>query len=1560
MRVDKAGGEWLEIVQLRSTNPQGESPLSWCVPRSQDGEFAEIRDEWWSATFGTFQSGLEKVKGQASVHIDFSAVEWIDPIPLLGILLTAKNFCLRTNSPVFLQLGSRASTTQRRNGFLKFLGQHGFLASLRQVERTYVAFDGHEYLLGDDSLLWAHLSAESLVLTYADSRCLTAKFLSIGDIGRATDREVSAVINPWLEEFRDYGLKPYFEGEAELVDDILHKVRVLLTEIVNNGAEHAYHGAENESLQSFAVYARVRRGADSGQRAKLLAEAIDKENHACPTLRQFHRDNHSSWIELFCVDEGRGLLADLEAWKAHADRELRTKLSRVKSQTNVLHQISQYLFQQPLTRHSRALRTTLTGLQHVRLVLSDGEDFARIYTAGEWAGAMHPWRLRTTAGSYNLRKQTLYSNFDSARGTAWHYCLRLEHSSSQAIDKRFEEWTQVTAADVEQAPVTRTPYKAWRIFDERDLGGGVRYCDWYSEGLNDAHSLWLPGAITKQHVYQWLTSLLSRPSTRDDPTVWLIGDLSREQAQTLKAVLISERFRGKGTPNLEVCVVTSDWHLLCLQRTRADRPFLVKSKEYCHRIARERGAAIFNLLRTHDSRLFWHGLMSNAKSSIGPSFVPEEVVWTRDPNGSPDVVLKGYLDLTQALVDPLRASVAARALRRTWYLYARDAECVAADALLTNLLPREARITLVEGRTIAADEARAQVVVSSIFVTGGTAERATAVGRQAIHLLRHTQFQQGHKAFREGLTSSSRFALNWLEEPVEIKPCPRDELPYERIPGTPYIGRGGPKAIPVRRFERKQPGGDYFERSIYQEPPQQTYDHFLSLGLLKLGHWVYGAHHDLATVNLALAVDRESLDHGPILKWLCTELQHLKGQGTDLVVYPSHAATEKMVQAIKKSGFSGISYDLPQHFVPVHFLGTHTQTAIRIPSLTYDRIQTFLREEATSEKKVVLLDDGALSGKVQRELEQLIRNAGAKSVIHLALITRTGLPLYRRYLLSEYRNTHKYYWRWDVPPLGNARTCPLCRALEQARELARVLWSDQARTEIEMWKTTWNERSVTTHWWRHGLAPARLPESREVTFGKEWSRPSGETRKYRIRHTTSTGLACTVAELVRITSYKDVGLTIAKKPWPQETATAHISWRHAQLEILICQTLLFFDDFDQFELDARFEMIFTTLLEKSEDTDEALERLCCLTLLLTSDRQARAIASNAVERLAKRSSLSLYMLIAFGLLARRGGLSIVDLRNRLTNVLSAHERITAEDHIAAAYALAQGEVNRGTRHALLTLIMLFGDSDTGAHTGFLRKRLTGEIKGGTADIARDLRLAAQAFAEIDPLVLGGATESVLNLEQASRAIEVVINKLDKRLRASQSATTEVGEAYQILFQDTNGIAKRFRSAFLASSQEITEYLRTAIGSEEWRTELARRRSAKGKRWGQSQDTVLPTFRTAVAKHLKGEEIVVFPPVARQMIHDCLLNVWHSDVSYTIDNEPCDMICDVSISDEVLLINLRNHAAGDASKSSRKASESIVSQQLLNNPVTRRFDATSKEMIVTVKLPLVADLGKSNS
>lgn len=1563
--MKKKQAELVSIVSVATGDSgQNKRPV-WHVPSGKGG-YIEIRNDYWSATFGVCQEELSQITTQLMLIVDFSRVCWIDPLPLLSIFIAIKTCCVRTGSSLMLLLGAepRSDDIMVRGGFLKFVSQHGFLSTLRGVQTKIML--GETSYSPEMEALQEKLSSSMYIMAYPDSLCLDARIEPVSSFQREED--VSSITSNWINNVRESRIKGFFEGEPDLLGELIDKIHILLVEIMLNAGEHAYDAKEELSKCYVGIYARLREC--DGQETKLWLKKnnyISDEEKCCPGFSGFDlSSNHSTWLEVFYVDQGRGLLADLELWKEKATEKLSGKLSEIlsniKPTTNKLHEIGKLLFQEPLSRHDREERTMLTGLQYVRHALSDKEDCTGIYTAGEWLGARLPWSPDTIGNPINLGKQKDYIAQDNrvhfSAGTAWHFCLDLEHVLAVKNDQKMSGWDQITSSDVESSNQGKTQYSDWKVFDDRDLGGGVKSRPWRDEKFLEPFYLWLPALVRKNLVYQWYWAILGDKRQQHDKLwVWIIADLSRKDASLFEAVLASAEYKGRRN-NVLVYMVTRDWCIKCFRTITSKVSGLVfdKDEKQTRLAKKDRGAFIFNMLREHDSKFFWEGLPGAGAGRSDSAFICEEIIWERDASNRPSIVLNGYLDLTQALLVPQRLAVARRALERVWYLHANKAECVAADPLLTNLLTREARLSLNESQESNTEQANQQVVVSSVYVTGNTTERAKKAGQSAIHLLRHTQVQ--------GLDTppdSSRYALNWIQGPVEMIKRPENALQYERIPGTPYISRGGPKAAPIRRFFfDKDP--DFFARSFYGKNPQETYNELISFGLLKLGHWVYGSHHDLLTLNLVDCIERKRFYKNTAIEWILRQLKELEKQASVehfkiIMVYSSHSVTEKMVNAIKSLA-SEHDAQLPI-FIPVHFLAPHAQTAIRIPSLTYDRIRHELRDDHKTKTrgKVVLLDDGAVTGKVQREMEQLLRNAGAEEVIHVGLVTRTGLPLYRKYLSGSYKNTHRYYWRWDVPSLGNVRTCPLCRAIAQARELAQRMWSKDAAIEVNEWVRSWEASSVTTHWRRHGLSPGNLPHIRSVTFGKEWL-PGKEPIKYRLNHITSTGLAATVMEIIRTTSYMEVGLKLARDPWGDDYQGDRTKWRDAKLEILICQLLIYLDDFTEQEVQERFRLLLEVMLEPESDNSNPartrqLERLGCLSLLLATERQVKFITRQLWKLFENTQDPGGHLLLIVGILMRRAGNFQEQLKEIPSKELHLETEIKIKALLSTAHFYGQGEEIKGTRHAIFSLILLLGENDSRSHTGFLRKKLIGDLHTDKQDLARDLKTIEQSLREIDQHTLIDTTPSSFDPQIQADTMRGLIDRMEKKNVDFNNLEQEI---YSSIFDTPLSLASSFRDNFITTVKKIGDFLATVITKKEWEEIVQKNLDRNPGRWMEHGSIVLPDVDVSMKSINKPDEVfVIFPPIARNMIRDYLYNVVHSSHRITDNDLYYDMSCSLNIVEDILLITMWNYTDQNGVPQ-KKAAEGVVSVQLIKDPANHKY--YDGKMTVKVQLPLVKHLYRS--
>lgn len=1453
----------------------------------EDG-YPSFRDLQWSATFGSVQSRLAQ-SGFEQVWLSFSELGWADPLPLLGLITSIRGAVEQSDKRLVVDLGS-APTGPRRGAFLRFLAEHWFLRAFWQpgeFGRVSFTFDGRVFATEQEFFQLEHtLERSGYSLTYDKALCLRARVVRVPNESEPPLTEVTKVarVSSCLDEIRDYGLRPLFAARPELIDALVYKLRVILYELFENAVEHAFDGLNGVgAVRYFGVYARVRRHVSESERQSRSNKARSREDAGCPTLNRFNSTSVDDWIELFYYDDGRGLLADIQTWAQRAqdagNNSVAEAIGRIKPSSNKLGEISKHFFGAALSRFGREGRTALTGLQHVGLVLATEHDFARACVAREWIGAVHPWKDNTSPGSVNLGKLNEFRPHSDTRGTAWHFCIRVradevvlpDHWAVLSLELR----QQVTKKSL--PAVDAKQYSEWHIIDERELSEHSRLIDLKNASFKGT-VVWLPGDARKQRVYQWLTALKGR----DDVAQWLIADIPAYQAALIAEVLCYERSR----PAFPIFLITDDWRCanLCEENERKSS----FSSRGARRFLLERCGQLFCALRAHDSELFWDGIPSDPRkdSLEDVPFVYEKVVDWEGSNGS-TATLDGYLELTQALTSPRRSAVCKRAIARTWHLYFPRTRCEAADTLLAGLLPEA---SLIREHNGAAET----TLVSSVLVTGATAERNKTRGYGGtIHLFRHAHVVFEGDLSTVGLVlpqeSETPIALGWMGHPPVLFDPPDGKLPYQRIPGTPFIGRGGPKAIPIRRFEPPEGLGESanaFVTSFYGETPGDMYEHFLRLGILKIGHWRYEGHHDLFTVNLAKAYALERIDQGPLVKWLVDTFQQFRKRGARILIYPSHRVTDHIVRDI-----CGRYPDvLPRHVIPVHFLAQHTQSSIRIPSLTYDRIREVISTEFETEREapVVLFDDGTITGKVAREMEHLIRNAGATRINTVTLINRTGLPLYRKLLMREKAaGQRKHFWRWDVPALGNRRTCPLCRAVEQAKTVANSMPKGAARDRMEEWYLQWELGDVVADWEKHGLSPGGLPKDRPMTFGKEWL-PDRTVLKHEVTHTSTTGLASMVIEVMRTTTYKAVGLKVADDPAGEKEVIPVVDtaiWDRARLEILASQVLLFFDDLDKFELAERLSRILNILFRRLERRE--IDALAGLTILLADSENAELIFRGIVETLRKHSINSLDGKLALGHILGAARIDFVEQREPDQDTTwTADEIATYRENLAyawRAYAQRKNDPANTQRMSILTLVLLLGDTPNTTHCGFLRRRT---VHSGYADLMRvigDLETLEDALQQISPLLYQAAEK--LLFQPASEASR--IGKYVRRLRDVCKEPQEtpgrkevIDELHNDLFGN-EGIASAFQSDFILSGEGLASYLNLEGRHDEVRREWERDVLEKSQsnprvrdRWETSHGFRFPEIVVEMEPEI-GKLTILAPALVRQVLWESMKNVIHS-------------------------------------------------------------------------------------
>ena len=188
------------IISLATSSGHDKMPIWGISPKKND--YIEIRDLYWSATFGICQEKLDEITQPIELVVDFSRICWIDPFPLLGIFIAVKTCCARSKSHLTVLLGKSPQSNSEirlRGGFLKFINHHGFLATLGGINAD-VKLDGEIFAPGDEEL-YKKLDSARYMMAYPDSICLEAIIEPITEFKQ--EEEVTDKVEGWTKRIKE-------------------------------------------------------------------------------------------------------------------------------------------------------------------------------------------------------------------------------------------------------------------------------------------------------------------------------------------------------------------------------------------------------------------------------------------------------------------------------------------------------------------------------------------------------------------------------------------------------------------------------------------------------------------------------------------------------------------------------------------------------------------------------------------------------------------------------------------------------------------------------------------------------------------------------------------------------------------------------------------------------------------------------------------------------------------------------------------------------------------------------------------------------------------------------------------------------------------------------------------------------------------------------------------------------------------------------------------------------------------------------------------------------------
>ncbi|BBB64107.1 hypothetical protein UNDKW_5834 [Undibacterium sp. KW1] len=1081
-----------------------------------------LYDDWIVSHFPTFQKENRRTQ-DTHVFIDFSSCEWVSPLPLLAIATELMSFSLPGRF-IDINLGDGVSSdigAAARARTRKFLLLHGFLDAFTSRKDLCVRFQFDPTDESGESGCWwetganftslkEHIEKSKGDLLYGTTIVLTA---TTWELPSSRDKDLSAKIRMQVARLlrqADSALFK-FKTEARKYRDVtLQRLNQTLLELVENAAEHGYLDSNTGYV---GLYARVRQTESEVASASRRMEMIKS-----PLLGNLLLSEKQHQIEVFVVDVGRGLLADVAAWR-DAD-------SVIYSQQPLRHLGSQ-LFRRPLSRHDRSdiaverQRGSSTGLMHLDRLLGHYNDVTRIVTGHEWIAGPHPrpkgFHADTiSTGGYKAQP-------DAILGTFFHIGI-----SSAEIPRMSEKW--FASDEISNAHIRNSVLKKFSQLSKDATLFQLKnhVIDIRSElGLDSVHSKIIETAkeysetivrvnrVSEKNLiitmlFSWFEGI--GKSTQNNSTLFLC-DLGRFQA--VDVVWVLENFLGKNSrfslknvpDDTKIFLVTED--LCCLQFSVHFKDIGNEKYKVSIDVASNQNELedqlvyVLENLRLRDSETLWKRISELKDKNLANPIIVEDVLW----DISASFILPYYLNFSVLVQDTEAARCVRRALRRLLALFP-DANDHALDSLVGPSL-HDAKKWLVR----PIKETNSQVLVGSLSVSGTTLKRYR--GAPKVHIAGVIDCIQAPYFDLNNNEGDVLHVAALLWDPLFIK-SDRKKSParFRRLGKTAFVEpiRGGYEAVAA-----------VYDENLYKE--------IEFTNLIKLGHWSYGDRHSLLDINAELAIEQSGASESGAIPWISAQLTEICKSRPVVLVFPVDKLAYRLAHHVERriersiNGHDGFSI-LPISFLP-RFAGGMT----RFAPLVFEAAKKLAKPVDKKVPLAVFLNFGFITNRTLRHVVRQLYDAGFDEVRAMGLLNRSSTPVLNIELKRDFETSGNMtipqtYWRWNVPTLGTGNHCFLCSALPALGRLRRVV--DEAHSDLlmplERIGREWLPRDVADFWEEFGLSPLSLSHEFIAELEPIFARIEFENFP-----SNSTTLTARLIEHIRATGDTELPLKVVDK-----------------------------------------------------------------------------------------------------------------------------------------------------------------------------------------------------------------------------------------------------------------------------------------------------------------------------------------------------------------------------------------------------------------------------------------------
>jgi hypothetical protein len=1014
-------------------------------------------------------------------------------------------------------------------------------------------------------------------------------------------------IDRWVKRILFENISPAINDEVPswAQEGLQYRLMTFLCETLRNVFEHA-------ETKFAAVYVRYREGKlgespDTWQRLSLLLER-EENNNIVPLMKlpnvESFPNTRTGFFEVFVIDAGQGLGSHLP-----------------ENKNNPIHKTMLNVFKCGISSKENKL-TEHGGLHLIDKLLTPNKDYLRVRDEDVWWATQLPLKDKHTLDAYGKE----YGNKEM-KGLAW--TARLSWLTQDAINNSLWHEVDVNAREEllniyrynESAKNTRNILNI-PIYDARFPYSFSQKLD---KSINkDTALLFLPSPkLMRSHIQNKIESLFNEIPSIGENFSLVIGDIPSEEATTyVAAINNAHKFKGTIFQTVRrVVLITRALRVYVLTRNNPDALLMFNSDETNSYISSKASRKnLFHrslpdylcVLRKHDGNRLIKMIRTQKEHAPYMDFLAEKVDWHNE------LILNGYLDFPQTLINPLFRAIYALSLQRLIGLYPEfycKLSCLKKDKLAASIVTQfNAQIP---SRPPLEDAPQTQFICIGSVKVSDSIEKSEGL---VFYFFRHPNGK-----------ASGLFLLPWIKPP-NIKNLSSDRPQFQRVGKTSVIARDGWKSYLFQRFIESSPTE---HKSAYEKNPRDSYQAWQesSRNPMKLGHWSYGGHHEILTINLRLAFDTE-LDRiglelgGSLARFIYANFfrifdiqkadlkeqnkillekikndkyQHLFSQEdigkNALLVYPSHPVTDHIIECFLDLLTRDTMQTVRSRLIGILPIRLHRSgSGLQVSGITLERLRLTKNKDTTP---VVFFDDGVISGRTYEEVKRLLRSIGYRDVYSLLLLDRQRLPS------VDYLEDGKHicYWRLDVPSLGGKAHCPLCHAIDRVTALSDSIVSQAHRDRIDSWCDSWKELDPSTEWGATGLRPISLTLKKpERRFGiirnanGSYRQIGGDDQQ--ICLTNSAGLIAWVTELYTITSHDDCPAKLLENE--VEALSTDV-----RIQLLSSQLLLFFGEFAPSYAQNLGEKLMEALWDSKESDRHTA--LAVLTLISCGDEFLKGV-----------------------------------------------------------------------------------------------------------------------------------------------------------------------------------------------------------------------------------------------------------------------------------------------------------------------------------------------------------------